>query len=68
MRPPVQCPRCGEITAWKEKNTTVENAVAGALTGALLLGPVGLLGGMKKPRNHLHVCGKCGFQHIYSYK
>lgn len=36
-----------------------------AAAGAILLGPVGLVGGALGKKKQSYYCGKCGFNHEY---
>lgn len=40
-------------------------SVGKAAAGAILLGPVGLIGGALGKHKECYCCGKCGFTHEY---
>lgn len=40
-------------------------SVGKAAAGAILLGPIGLVGGALGKKKECYYCGKCGFQHEY---
>lgn len=63
---PDKCPMCGEKTNWKmvdERNKGF--SVGKAVAGAVLLGPIGLVGGALGKKRQSYYCGKCGFNHEY---
>ena len=63
---PDKCPMCGEKEQWKLVDTTKKGfSVGKAAAGAVLLGPVGLVGGEKEKKKQCYYCGKCGFNHEY---
>lgn len=63
---PEKCPMCGEITKWILVDSSKKGfSVGKAAAGALLLGPVGLVGGALGKRKECYCCGKCGFSHEY---
>lgn len=63
---PNRCPMCGEVLQWKLVATSNKGfSVGKAAVGAVLLGPVGLLGGALGKKKQTYYCGKCGFHHEY---
>ena len=63
---PFACPMCGEISNWKRVDTSKKGFSTGkAVTGAVLLGPIGLVGGGLGKKMAAYYCGKCGFNHEY---
>ena len=63
---PDKCPMCGEALNWKLVDTSKKGFSAGkAAAGAVLLGPVGLVGGALGKKTQSYYCGKCGFNHDY---
>ena len=63
---PDKCPMCGEELNWKLVDTSKKGFSAGkAAAGAVLLGPVGLVGGALGKKTQSYYCGKCGFSHDY---
>ena len=63
---PNKCPMCGEQVMWKKVDESNKGfSVGKAAAGALLLGPVGLVGGALGKRKECYCCGKCGFSHEY---
>ena len=63
---PDKCPMCGEELNWKLVDTSKKGFSAGkAAAGAVLLGPVGLVGGALGKKTQSYCCGKCGFEHDY---
>ena len=40
-------------------------SVGKAAVGAVLLGPIGLVGGALGKKKQCYYCGKCGFNHEY---
>lgn len=66
MKAPLTCPMCGEIIRWKQIDETRKGfSVGKAAAGAVLLGPIGLVGGALGKKKVCYACGKCGFQHEY---
>ena len=66
MKAPTKCPMCGEIVKWKKVDTQKKGfSVGKAAAGAILLGPLGLVGGKKKKKQSTYYCGNCGFSHDY---
>lgn len=63
---PVKCPVCGEKEKWILVDETKKGfSVGKAAVGAVLLGPIGLVGGALGKKKHCYYCGKCGFSHEY---
>jgi hypothetical protein len=63
---PEKCPMCGEKDKWILVDSGNKGfSVGKAAAGALLLGPVGLVGGALGKRKECYCCGKCGFSHEY---
>lgn len=63
---PDKCPMCGERVNWKLVDTANKGLSVGkAAVGAVLLGPVGLVGGALGKKKRYYYCGKCGFNHEY---
>lgn len=63
---PDKCPMCGEKENWKLVDTTKKGfSVGKAAAGAVLLGPIGLVGGALGKKKLCYYCGKCGFNHEY---
>lgn len=66
---PDKCPMCGEIQNWKNIDTSNKGfSVGKAAVGAVLFGPVGLVGGALGKKKVSYCCGKCGFSHDYDIK
>lgn len=64
---PSKCPMCGETLSWKKVDTAKKGfSVGKAATGAVLLGPIGLVGGALGKKKSTYYCGKCGFSHEYN--
>ena len=64
---PNKCPMCGEVANWKLVDTDKKGfSVGKAGVGAVLLGPVGLVGGALGKKKSTYYCGKCGFSHEYN--
>lgn len=63
---PQKCPMCGEQQNWKLVDVSKKGfSVGKAAVGAVLLGPVGLVGGALGKKKQCYCCGKCGFNHEY---
>ena len=63
---PEKCPMCGEKDKWIMVDSGNKGfSVGKAAAGAILLGPVGLLGGALGKHKECYCCGKCGFTHEY---
>ena len=53
-------------TLWKKVDESNKGfSVGKAAVGAVLLGPVGLVGGALGKKKQCYYCGKCGFNHEY---
>ena len=66
MKAPSMCPMCGEMIRWNKVDETKKGfSVGKAAAGAVLLGPIGLVGGALGKKKVCYACGKCGFQHEY---
>ena len=63
---PSCCPACGERQGWKKVDSGNKGfSVGKAAVGAVLLGPVGLVGGALGKKKVTYYCIKCNFQHDY---
>lgn len=63
---PIMCPVCCEAISWKMVDTSNKGfSVGKAAAGALLLGPIGVLGGALGKKKVTYYCAKCGFTHDY---
>lgn len=63
---PDKCPMCGETENWKLVDTSKKGfSVGKAAAGAVLLGPIGLVGGALGKKKQSYYCGNCGFNHEY---
>lgn len=63
---PDKCPMCGERINWKLVDVSKKGfSVGKAAVGAVLLGPVGLVGGALGKKKQCYYCGNCGFNHEY---
>ncbi len=66
MRAPIKCPMCSESVKWVKVDEGKKGfSVGKAALGAVLLGPVGLVGGALGKKKVCYCCGKCGFEHEY---
>ena len=60
---PKCCPSCGEMQGWKAVDQSNKGfSVGKAAAGAVLLGPVGLVGGALGKKSVTYYCQKCGFR------
>ena len=67
-RAPKKCPICGSRTTWKKIDSTKKGySVGKAAVGAVLVGPVGLLGGALGKKKSTWVCTSCQFCHEYDH-
>lgn len=63
---PKKCPMCGEKTKWIMVDKSHKGfSVGKAAVGALVVGPVGLVGGALGKKTISYCCGNCGFSHDY---
>lgn len=63
---PTQCPACGSSTGWKKVDEGRKGfSVGKAAAGAVLLGPIGLVGGALGKKKETYYCTKCGFRNDY---
>ena len=63
---PKRCPVCNNVDTWKPVDTTKKGfSVGKAAVGAVLLGPVGLVGGALGKKKTTYFCAKCNFSHEY---
>lgn len=63
---PEKCPMCGEKTNWKLVDVSRKGfSVGKAAVGAVLIGPLGLVGGALGKKKQYYYCGKCGFNREY---
>lgn len=63
---PDNYPMCGENLKWIHIDTCNKGfSVGKAALGAVLLGPVGLVGGALGKKKQFYRCGKCGFHYEY---
>ena len=63
---PNRAPVCGEVLQQNLVLTSNKGfSVGKAAVGAVLLGPVGLLGGALGKKKQTYYYGKCGFHHEY---
>lgn len=66
MAVPAECPMCGEARTWVIVEQSNKGfSVGKAVIGALLFGPVGVIGGALGSPKVACSCGRCGFQHEY---
>ena len=62
------CPICQEKDGWKHIDTSKKGfSVGKAAVGAILIGPVGLVGGAFGKKKVTYYCAKCNFQHEYDF-
>lgn len=60
-------PMCEEIIKWKKVGITKKwYSVGKAAVGAVLLGPIGLVGGALGKKKKCYCCGNCAFKHEYN--
>ena len=63
---PERCPMCGEQQNWKLVDVSKKGfSVGKAAVGAVLLGPIGLVGGALGKKKQCYYCVKGGFNHEY---
>ena len=66
MRAPEKCPMCSKSENWKKVDEGKKGfSVGKAAAGALILGPIGLVGGALGKKKVYYYCGDCGFGHEY---
>lgn len=66
MKAPRKCPMCSETSKWKKVDVSKKGfSVGKAAVGAMLVGPIGLVGGALGKKKVCYCCGNCGFQHEY---
>lgn len=66
MKAPTRCPMCGKSTNWKKVDEGKKGfSVGKAAAGAIILGPIGLVGGALGKKKVCFCCGDCGFEHEY---
>lgn len=66
MAVPYSCPMCGESIKWIQVDEEKKGfSVGKAAAGAILFGPVGLVGGALGKKRVCYCCGRCGFKHEY---
>ena len=64
---PLCCPACGSRTGWVKVSSGKKGfSVGKAAAGAVLLGPVGLVGGALGKKTETYYCKNCGFRNDYS--
>ena len=67
MAVPRECPMCKKSDKWKMVDTQKKGfSVGKAALGAVLFGPVGVIGGALGKKKYFYYCGNCGFSHEYS--
>ncbi len=67
MSAPSCCPMCQEHRKWIEVDRTKKGfSVGKAAAGAILFGPIGLVGGALGKKKVCYCCGNCGFQYEYN--
>lgn len=63
---PLACPACGSIKDWVKVDTSNKGfSVGKAAAGAVLLGPIGLVGGALGKKKETYYCKNCGFRNDY---
>jgi DNA-directed RNA polymerase subunit RPC12/RpoP len=63
---PAKCPACGSIAGWKHVGEEKKGfSVGKAAAGAVLLGPIGLVGGALGKKKESYYCTECGFRNDY---
>lgn len=63
---PRYCPACDKCAEWKKIDVSKKGfSVGKAAVGAVLLGPVGLVGGALGKKKVTYYCGLCGFTYEY---
>lgn len=63
---PKNCPMCNSNTGWRMVDESKKGFSGGkAVAGAVLFGPVGLVGGAFGKKHRSYACAECGFKHEY---
>lgn len=63
---PKTCPACGEEEGWVMVDESNKGfSVGKAAAGAVLLGPLGLVGGALGKKSVTYYCRGCGFRNDY---
>lgn len=63
---PMTCPVCGSRLDWVKVDSGNKGfSVGKAAAGAVLLGPLGLIGGALGKKKDTYYCKKCGFRNDY---
>lgn len=59
---PNKCPKCGELNTFEMMSEKKGGFSGGkAAAGAILLGPVGIVGGLLGKKKILYQCSNCGY-------
>ena len=59
------CPVCNAMSFKKVGEENTGFSVGKAAIGALLVGPVGVVGGALGKKKYRYVCSKCGYSGLY---
>lgn len=63
---PSACPACGSQSGWVKVDSSNKGfSVGKAAAGAVLLGPIGLVGGALGKKKDTYYCKSCGFRNDY---
>lgn len=63
---PKKCPMCSAKNEWKLVDKSKKGFSGGkAVVGAVVFGPIGILGGTFGKKYQTFICAKCKFQHEY---
>lgn len=65
MRKPSECPKCKAVAYHPVMQQKKGFSVGKAVTGSVLLGPVGLLGGALGKKKTMYQCQNCGYMQEY---